>query len=230
MEEHSSDTLELVTDERSCFKSLTSIQLNTLLSSESFVNYKKGETIIKQGTRVSQVMFFESGLSKLFIETPNYKNLLVHIINSPDIIGGPDLFYEHCYSFSVEAITDTDVYLYDLDVFRKLFMQNDKFGSDILNRYSSKYTSTIQRLAGITYKNLCGRIAEALLYFSDAIYHSDKYYLNLSRQELSEFTSMSKESVSRVLGELSVNDIVAIRGRTIEIKDKFRLKKLCDVG
>ena len=69
---------------------------------------------------------------------------------------------------------------------------------------------------------------EALLFFADSIYESDKFELVLSRQELADFTGMSKESVSRIIRDLIDENIILAKGRTIEVLNKKKRMLLKD--
>jgi CRP/FNR family transcriptional regulator len=75
-----------------------------------------------------------------------------------------------------------------------------------------------------------GRVAEALIFLSDSVYMSDNFELYLSRQELADFTGMSKESICRVLKEFNDENIVLSKGRMISIQDKQILKKIYEAG
>ena len=71
-----------------------------------------------------------------------------------------------------------------------------------------------------------GRIAYILLYFSEKIYKNNVFELPVSRKEIAEFIGMTTENVIRALSELRKDGIIKIYGKTIEIADTERLKKI----
>ena len=71
-----------------------------------------------------------------------------------------------------------------------------------------------------------GRVAEALLYLSDSVYHADEFDMDLSRAELAEFTGMSKESVSRIFKEFKEDGMIIIQGKKVTINNKDRLNRI----
>ena len=75
-----------------------------------------------------------------------------------------------------------------------------------------------------------GRLAEALLYFSDNLFHSENFEMVLSRQELGEMTNMAKESVVRILGELEEEKIIRATPRTVSILDHDKLRVISEKG
>ncbi|HSO78252.1 MAG TPA: helix-turn-helix domain-containing protein, partial [Bacteroidales bacterium] len=75
-----------------------------------------------------------------------------------------------------------------------------------------------------------GRLAEALLYFSETLFHSDDFEMVLSRQELGEMTNMAKESVVRILGELENENIIHATPRAVRILDHDKLRVISEKG
>ena len=206
-----------------CFKRLTEDELKKFNESKTTIRYRKGETIIKQGTEFTHIISFNEGLAKINIEVSPNKNILIGILKASEILGGPGMFVDNKYSFTVSAITDCSICLINIDIFKKILRTNDEFAEDFLSTFSSRFTQSITRLVNITQKQMHGRLAEAILYFSDSIYNSDKFEMAISRQELAEFTGMSKESISRILHQFSEDNIVKTSGRLFEIKDKEKL-------
>ncbi len=194
------------------------------------IRYKKGETIIKQGTVFSHVISFNAGLAKLNIEIDNKRNLLIGLIKPSEILAGPSMFADNKYTFSVTALIDSTICMIDLDTFKKIFKNNDKFAESFLNSFSQRYIDTCKRFVSLTQKQMHGRVAEALIFLSETVYDSDNFELYLSRQELADFTGMSKESICRVLKEFNNENIVLSKGKMISIKDKQVLIKINEAG
>jgi CRP/FNR family transcriptional regulator len=213
-----------------CFKYLTEDELRQIDETKSTVIYKKGETIIKQGTEFTHVISFNQGLAKLNIELEVNKNIIIGIIQPSEILGGPGMFVNNRYSFSVKALTESKICLINVDIFKKMIRTNEQFSEKFFSSFSSRYVDAINRLVSITSKQMHGRVAEALLFFSDQVYYSDKFVILLSRQELAEFTGMSKESISRILKDLNQEDIIISNGRNIEIRNRQKLLRLKETG
>lgn len=214
----------------SCFQYLSKEELEVFSKNKSTVHYKKGETIIKQGTEFTHVVSFNGGLAKINVEIAPNKNIMIGILKPSEILGGPGMFADNRYSFTVTALTDCTICLVSVDVFKKTMRTNDSFAEDFLANFSSRFTQSINRLVNITHKQMHGRLADAILYFADVVYNSDTFELAVSRQDLADFTGMSKESISRILHDFNVENIVSSKGRVFEIKDKEKLNYLKRTG
>jgi CRP/FNR family transcriptional regulator, polysaccharide utilization system transcription regulator len=213
-----------------CFKHLTDEELKLFSDNKSTIHYRKGETIIKQGTEFTHVVSFNSGLAKLNVEISPKKRMMIGLIKPSEILGGPGMFSDNRYTFSVIALIDSSICLLNVDTFKKIIRVNEKFADTFLSSFSNRYIQAIDRLVTITQKQMHGRVAEALLYFSDTIFNSDNFELVLSRQELAEYTSMSKESISRILKDLNTENIIETKGKIVSILNKEKLILLKETG
>ena len=220
------DNCVLCNRKADCFKQLTENELKLFHESKSTVEYRKGETIIKQGTQFTHVVSFNEGLAKLNVEVAPDKNVMIGLVQPSEILGGPGMFAENKYSFSVVALTPAKICLIDASIFKKIIQINDEFADSFLSTFSTRYIQAINRLVSISQKQMYGRVAEALLYLSDSIYKRDEFIMDLSRQELAEFTGMSKESVSRIFKEFKEDGMITISGKSIKLNNKKRLDRI----
>ena len=60
-------------------------------------------------------------------------------------------------------------------------------------------------------------LAEGLVHLADEIFEAPKFNCHMTRQELGEFTGMTKESVVRLLKEFHDENIIQLADHSIEI-------------
>lgn len=213
-----------------CFLLLNEDELQQINSKRTTITYKKGETIIKQGAHYNDVISFNAGMAKMHIKGQGGKDLLLGIIIPSEIIGGPGLFYEGKYSYNITALTDSTICLIDSTIFKTVLKTNSDFAEKFMESFSKRYHDTFNRFLSLTQKQMHGRLADALLFLSEKVHCSDSFELLLSRQELGDFTAMSKESVCRILKEFKEERIIDTKGRNINIIDKNILHKIRTAG
>ena len=105
----------------------------------------------------------------------------------------------------------------DVENFKKVLAINSDF-----QRWYWSIVATITApgpMVGLSHKQMHGRIADALIYLSEKIYKSDTIGAEISRQDMADYTSMSKDSAIRILKEFERDQIIILDGRTIEIID-----------
>jgi CRP-like cAMP-binding protein len=109
------------------------------------------------------------------------------------------------------------VVLMDVSVIRKLIRGKWRFCQPIAKQTSQEGLNTITKLMSQFQKQLPGRVAEMLLFFSEKIYNSQTFNLPFSRRELAEFTGTTKESMIRTLSEFRHDKIIKLDGKRVEI-------------
>jgi CRP/FNR family transcriptional regulator, polysaccharide utilization system transcription regulator len=213
-----------------CFSLLSNEEIAFLNSKAVTITYRKGETICKQGTFASNIMFLEKGLVKIYLEG-NPKNLILTITPSGHILGVPSIFEgNNVFLYSVTTYVESVVKMIDMAVFKQLLAQNASFAYRILNIMNENTSQMYGRFFCLTQKHLHGRLADILICLSGKIFKSLEFDLPLSRNDLGELTGMSTESVIRLMKELKDDGLIEISGKSIRLIDVPRLVKISEVG
>lgn len=194
------------------------------------INFRKGETICKQGAITSYVMILAEGMTKHYLEGIQEKGFTFKIVNPFEFIGLSSLFGNNIYHFSSIAITPSSVYLVDKEDFKRLIFNNNKFASFIMENYCGTTDRLLKRLSCIANKNSLGRIAEILLYLSEEVFKNSIINVSISRKNIAELAGMSTESAVRILSDLKNDKIIKISKEGITIEKPELLKTLSIAG
>lgn len=189
------------------------------------VKFKKGDSIIKQGTYSTNVAYLKNGLVKIHIDGP-YHVQVVRIVKPSSYLGLPTTFGDKINQYSVTAIEDSEVCFIDITLFRKLLATNPDFSNQILIELCKGELESYQKCVNRTQKQTRGKLADVLLDFSDNIYHSDTFTVHINQEDIGNLVDASRESVSRVLGEFVKDGILKISGKQIEIINKQMLRTI----
>ena len=100
----------------------------------------------------------------------------------------------------------------------------------MLDKMSRASDDIIRIRFDISQKNLRGRIAYILLYFTEKIYKNSIFELPLSRKEVAELIDMTTENVIRILSEFRKDNIIEINGKTIKVLNPSFLAKLSELA
>jgi CRP/FNR family transcriptional regulator len=189
-----------------------------------------GENIIKQGTAASNLVFLTSGLAKEYIEGYDQRNLILEIIKPWSLFGGSGIYVDMRYHNSVSALEDSTACYIDTSNFKKLIRLNPDFAERFMSYCGTCSTNTFARFVSITQKQMHGRIADVLIYLADVIYECLDFDISLSRQDISEFSGMSKDSAIRILKEFENEGIILATGKNIRILKMELLKEISIKG
>ncbi|QGY43281.1 helix-turn-helix domain-containing protein [Maribellus comscasis] len=212
------------------FSHVTVNELTDICEIKEEKTYSKGELIIKEGDRIDEFLYMKEGLVKLSKNSPHEKEQILSFSKPFDFVSLLSIFSADYYRYSVTAVEDSVVCLLDLNVVKNHAQQNAMFTMDLMTRISEATDKIIIENLEIRRKNLKGRVAHVLLYFSNYIYERDEFELPVSRREIAEYIGMTTENVIRSLSEFRKDKIIKIFGKDILIADKKRLKNISEFG
>jgi CRP/FNR family transcriptional regulator len=213
-----------------CFEKLNREELDFLEANSVWINYRRGEMICKQGSFVSNIMYMEKGLGKVFLESGN-NSLVLRIIPDGNFFGLAAISDElGTFPYSGMAYIDSRVRQIDIKAFRQLIQQNTAFAKEIIDILSSNSVQIYGRFFCLSYKQAFGRLADILICLADRIFKSTEFNLPLTRKELGELAGMSPETVIRMLKEFNDDNVIRMDGKSLIVLDYERLKQISETG
>lgn len=165
-------------------------------------------------------------MAKLYLESFDNKNILLDIFQAWRLFGGPGLFTDSKYHYSVAALSESTACFIPVDNLRQVIRTNADFAEGLIRHCNTKSVNNFERLVSLTQKQMHGRLADVLLFFSDKLFRSNCFVLPVSRQELGEMSNMTKESVTRILREFESDGIIRLDTKKIQVLNKLRLEEL----
>ena len=213
-----------------CFETLTEAQKTLVEMNQVEVEYKKGETIAKQGSFATNIIFVCNGLIKVFLEDQN-DTLILKIIPAENLVGLTTLSDgNNTFPYTAQAYQDSVVRLIDIKVFRKLIRENGAFATEIINILGQNSIQINGRFFCLTHKQSYGRMADIILCLAQRIFKENEFDLLLTRKEIGELAGMSTESVIRILKRFQEEKFITIDGKSFVINDPEALQKISELG
>jgi CRP/FNR family transcriptional regulator, polysaccharide utilization system transcription regulator len=209
---------------------LTQEQADFIAKNSNVVRYKNRDVIFLQNTRTSHIMYIKSGLVKVYKEGRNGKVLILRIDTPNNFLGLMSVFGNDIHQYSAAAIDNAEICFIDITSFKNLIKESGIFALKLMNIISLEGLFLFDRLMSQSHKQLPGRIADVLIYFSEKIYHSQTFTLPLTRRELAELAGTTKESFIRTLTEFKNDKIIDLNGSIVEIKSVKIIKTLSELG
>lgn len=217
--------------QQSCaVKILHEDELRLLDRNSTEVKFSKGESIIKQGSFISSVIYIREGLVKEHMTGPGKKEQILKLTKPSSYIGIPSIFGQTYNHYSATALEDTTTCFINHETFRLLTKRNAAFAYQVLLFVCREGICTWHVLVNQSQKQLTGRVADLLLHLSNEVFKADAFSIPLSRQEMANYVSTSRESISRTLIDLDRDGIIQLDGRNILLTDKNKLEKISRKG
>ncbi len=211
-------------------KVLSKGEIDKILENSKIVTYQKKDIIFKQDTFTSHVMFINSGLIKIFKEGRNSKSIILKLATPGNFLGLISIFGKNIFQYSASAIETSRILFVDIVTFNSIIEANGKFAVWLLKELSSGNLYMYDRLLSQYQKQLPGKIADMILYFSEEIYKSIRFELPLTRHELAELAGTTKESLIRTLTEFKNDKIIDLDGKLVKINSPEIIKTLSKIG
>ncbi|MHB8171290.1 MAG: Crp/Fnr family transcriptional regulator [Thermincolia bacterium] len=191
-------------------------------------NYKKNMIVFMEGEPGVGLHFIKSGRVKIAKISADGREQILHFLQEGDIFAEVVLFDGGPYPATAEVIEDSQIGIIrnkDLD---GLIRENSEIALGLLKVMAKKL-----RLAQVTIKELAlkdtfGRVVGILIKlareYGEASGEGTIIRLPLSRQELANYAGTTRETVTRILGDLKKNKAINIDKQIICIVDEAKLK------
>ena len=193
-------------------------------------SYNKGEIINHEGEKITDFKYLKRGLVKLFRRSLNGEEQVITITRPFEFVSNMSIFSEEKYKYSVAALEDSVVCTVKLDFIKSLFLKNGRFAISLLTKISMINDKIINQTLDIRQKNLAGRVAYVLLYFTREIFKSRIFDIPVSRKEIADYIGMSTANVIRTMSDFKRDGIIKIFGKTIEVVDIEKLEIISKRG
>jgi len=204
-------------------------ELNVLGQSCVEAIFEKGDTIFKQDALSSNIIYLQTGLVKLLVKGPQRTQIL-RLKKAPCYLGVPTTMGDKINHYSAVAIEKTTACFIDINTFKELIRINPDFSYEIIIELCRNELEQFTRCVKLVQNQVFGRLATHLLDLADNIYQSDRFDLPLNRSEIADLVCSSRETVSRLLSDLSKEQIIRVNGKHLEIVDKKRLQNISEKG
>lgn len=230
MADQKSNSLVDIFSNGNVLKFITNEQLEHLDSIQYSASFNKGENIFKQGAPMPYIIIIRSGMAKVYLEDGDNNNIILRIMKSGELLGGPGFFTDYKHHFSVTAIEKTVAHYIDITEFKNLVLTNSEFAIELIAHLNLTHIAIYEKLKVISHRHMNGRIASTLLYLCNNIYEADSFDTPLTRQDIADMSSMTKESAIRILKEFKTSGFISCTNNHFDIHNKQALIQIIQNG
>lgn len=206
--------------------------LELLERSKKSIAFKKGDHIIKQGTKSFDIACLSLGKIKKVVENEHSNDKLIGIIQSLSFLNLDAILNATNNQFSMIAMTDCNICYIDGTAFNNITNNNADVSKRLLQFVLEEVNSQHNLLAEISDKNLRGRMATILVYISKIFGKIDSNQnimidYEFKRRDLADFSNMAVSNGIRVINDFKREGLVHVDKRIITI---LNLKTLEDIS
>lgn len=213
-----------------CFQYLYPDELEFINSKKTQISYLKGETIFKQGAFAPYVLYVVDGLVRVFLQAGSNRQLNIRLAKQGDFMAFLSIFGDNVYNYSAVAIRNSTICMIDKSALMQLLIKNADFAMRITTKNCQNEGRYLDIIQNISYKQMRGKLASALLYLSANDFLEENVFQYLTRQDIADFASITIESAVKFIKEFEKEGLLKLNGKNINIIDKNKLKEIGERG
>jgi len=180
---------------------------------------KKKEDIYAEGSFPKGIYFINKGKVKTYQSNDQGKELITELYKEGEFFGYLSLLQNEAYTNSAGALEDSEIYLIPKDDFFALMYKNTEVSKKFIEMLSNDLRENEKQLVKLAYNSVRKRVAEALVKLSDKYKTegTEKFSMNLSREDLANMVGTATETVIRTLSDFKEEKYIEVAGGTISI-------------
>jgi CRP-like cAMP-binding protein len=215
----------------SLFKYLTREEVDMINFEKEFRQFRRGDILYKEGSRISGFYCIHTGIIKVFKTGLDGKEQIIRFAKPGDIIAYRSVLSNEVACTSAKVIEDCQVCFIPSEILISLIKSNSSYALEILKLACHELGEANSFITDIAQKTVRERLAEILLLLLNDFGLDEQNYLQISltREELANIVGTATESVIRLLSEFKTDRLIELNGRKIKILNKKGLEKISNV-
>ncbi len=207
------------------FSGLSDPSLEHLLQATNRKAYPKDSILVEENDPGETLFMILEGRVKVTNIGPDGKEVILSVLGPGEFFGEMSILDEEPRSANVVTMEKTEMMLLRRKEFLSLLENNKEILSKLLSTLSGRLRHANAQIKSLALLDVLGRIARLLL---DSAHKEGRKLIDGSvvfrrptHQEIASMVGTSRETVSRMIGDLSRDGYIKISGKDIIIKEKM---------
>lgn len=192
--------------------------------------FGKGDGIFSQGDDASGFYAVASGMVKIFKLSPEGKEQILHFAGPGQTFGEVPMFSGERFPANAESIEKSRVLFFPRDLLLKLIEQDPSFAMRMLSELSKRLRHFNRLVEELSLKEVPGRLAAYIIYLSGSKGGAEEVALSITKGQLASLLGTIPETISRILGKMGSQGIIAVHGKRIKILKRQVLQDISESG
>ncbi len=208
------------------FQGLSEPQVNTLTRIVTEHSFGGGQVIFSEGDKADGFYIVVTGRVKVYKLSPEGKEQILHVIEPGEPFAEVAMFSGGALPAHAEAMKESKVIFVPRAAFIALIRQDPSLAMNMLGTLSIRLKRFASLIEDLSLKEVPQRLAAYLLYLSNDKGDSKNFELTISKGQLASLLGTIPETLSRILKKMIAQGCIAMKGRTIELRDRRMLESL----
>jgi CRP/FNR family transcriptional regulator/CRP/FNR family cyclic AMP-dependent transcriptional regulator len=213
------------------FSGFSSVDLKKLLKIGKTQKFGRGKVIFGEDSSGGKFYVVMCGRVKIFTSSRNKKKTLAYL-EKGEFFGEMALLDMEPRSASSIALENCELFVIKKQDFRTLLSKQPKIAFQLMKTLSFRLRQAIKEIEALTFGNVIGRIAHALIDLADKYGEKTsqgiKIAMPFSHQDIAELAGTGREMVSRILNRFRRLNCLNYSNRYLVVTDKTKLRQWAD--
>jgi CRP/FNR family cyclic AMP-dependent transcriptional regulator len=185
-----------------------------------------GQILYSPATPTEVLFILRAGRVRLYTIGAEGRSLTTAIVEPGDVFGEMAALGQSLAGMFAETLEPTTLCVMSRADVDRLLLADPRIAARIAGLLGRRVAELERRLADVVLKSAPDRVASTLTRMADR----DGATIRLTHEQLAELVGTTRETVTKVLGDLSALGLVHLRRGRIVIKDSQGLRELVTIG
>lgn len=209
------------------FANLSDAQLKRVEMHAVVVHLSDGESLFEQGDTANRFFMLLSGQIKLFRLSPAGNEKVVEIVTPGSTFGEALMFLDHPhYPVGAEALQASEVISINSDDFANMLRESVDTCFVMMGAMSQRMRGLLHEIDDLSLHSATCRVATYLMRHAPPC--ADSFHLPVAKQVLASRLSVTPETFSRIVRNLSDRGVIRLEGSNVTILNRQALEATAD--
>lgn len=194
------------------------------------IHQPKNTVVFNEGDECRGLYIVETGAIKIYKESMDAREHVLHIAMPGDCFGEAALFLGTGYPASAAAVRNSELILLRKDEFLQLLRERPEVSFRLMASMATWAHRLVSSIEALTLKDASARFAAYLLAEASSRTDGVVVELGMPKQVLASHLGMTGETLSRLLARFEAEGLIVSRGRRVQLRSVEGLQELADFG
>jgi len=211
------------------FSDLTTEELEQIKWTARECVYPRGMTVFVKDQEADGLYIICAGLVKVMILYSDGREKTLAILGEGDILGEVTLYGSELRSASVETLAVTTFLIISREQFHSLLLAIPRLSFKVIELLSWRLRRANQQIEELAFLNARSKVICALIYLAEEhgreVGNETYVLLSLTHAELAKLAGVTRETVTKILGELQDKKLISVAKSNIKVTDLTLLRR-----
>lgn len=208
------------------FRGLTDSELDEVLEIMNIREFKRNETVFLDGEEGDSFYLVLSGEVRIYKISADGREKTLATITSGDFFGEMALLDHKVRSASAATVTKSKLGTIYREHFNKLIYEHPQIPLKMIVQLTERLRRANDQIESLAFKDVRERVVQFILQSVEIGETGSGLMRKTTHQEIANLIGSSRETVTRILGQLQENGLISLDGRSIVVLKREELAQL----